>query len=201
MGGVQKTFVMNSGERYCLLVDSCGLPLYFPSLYVTTQVRNRSLSLSAMESTLSGISVLNSYFLDNGKNIEKMFSERQLLNDFELDGIRDYCQKNFRSQKENRGFKEGVSLKQLKSLGETVSSETEYVRLTVISKYLKWLTGQLINLSNDGALVAQIQRMEEGLKSRRPVKKNRNSEADVEALSEDQLDLLFEIFMPRQIKQ
>ena len=50
-----KSFVMNSGERYCLLVDhDTGLPLYNPNLYVTTQVRNRSLSYSAMESALGG---------------------------------------------------------------------------------------------------------------------------------------------------
>ena len=54
-----KTFVMSSGERYCLLVDShSNLPLFYPNLYVTTPVRNRSLSYSAMEATLSSISVL-----------------------------------------------------------------------------------------------------------------------------------------------
>jgi len=62
VGSKQKAFVMGSGERYCLLVERSGLPLYYPNLYITTQVRNKSLSFSAMESTLSGISVLNRFF-------------------------------------------------------------------------------------------------------------------------------------------
>ncbi|WP_262420567.1 hypothetical protein [Pantoea vagans] len=35
-------FVMDSGERYCMVVDrSYGLPEYFPNLFLTTQIRNR----------------------------------------------------------------------------------------------------------------------------------------------------------------
>jgi len=33
----QKSFIMESGERYCLLVER-GMPLYYPNLYVTTQI-------------------------------------------------------------------------------------------------------------------------------------------------------------------
>ena len=62
MENIIKSFVMESGERYCLLVDGySGLPLFYPNLFVTTQVLNRSLSYSTMESALSGISVLLRY--------------------------------------------------------------------------------------------------------------------------------------------
>jgi hypothetical protein len=50
-----KSFVMQSGERYCLLFDkTAGMPLFYPNLFVTTQVRNQSNSVAAMESALSG---------------------------------------------------------------------------------------------------------------------------------------------------
>jgi len=49
MEGAVKTFVMESGERYCLLIDkNNGLPLFYPNLFLTTQVRNRSLSYSSI---------------------------------------------------------------------------------------------------------------------------------------------------------
>jgi len=71
MGVAIKTFVMNSGERYCLLVDvPSSIPLYYPNLFITTQIRNRSLSYSAMEASLGGISVLMR-FLDEGKERER----------------------------------------------------------------------------------------------------------------------------------
>ncbi len=93
---MQKTFVMGAGERYCLLVDSSGLPLYYPNLYVTTQVRNKSLSFSAMESTLGGISILSRFLYDRGEDLQLRFHEGRFLDDSELDAIRDYCQIKFR---------------------------------------------------------------------------------------------------------
>ncbi|SDX67457.1 hypothetical protein SAMN05421783_1533 [Thiocapsa roseopersicina] len=44
-----KNFTMESGERYCQPVDSVSGGLFYPNLFVTTQIRNRSLSLSAMQ--------------------------------------------------------------------------------------------------------------------------------------------------------
>ncbi len=40
---VVNTFVMDSGERYCLVVEqSSGLPEYYSNLFLTTQIRNCS---------------------------------------------------------------------------------------------------------------------------------------------------------------
>lgn len=49
---------MKSGERYCLLVDrKAGIPLYYSNLFVTTKIRNDSLSVSAMETALTSMNV------------------------------------------------------------------------------------------------------------------------------------------------
>ena len=54
-----KTFVMATGERYCVLADKqTGVPLFYPNLFVTTQIRNNSQSLSAMETAFNGIQIL-----------------------------------------------------------------------------------------------------------------------------------------------
>jgi integrase len=196
MGGIQKTFVMSLGERYCLLVDGSGLPLYYPNLYITTQVRNRSLSFSAMESTLSGISVLNRFLDERDENLQLRFQEGRFFDDSELDSIRDFCQIKFRTRTTQEDPKGVFTLDELQWSDKKVSSETEYVRLTVIAKYMKWLAEQIIGVTKDRLSVLQIGRMEKALKSRRPVKKNRNAETDVKGLSEEQLDLLFELFRP-----
>jgi len=196
VGSVQKAFVMESGERYCLLLDSSGLPSYYPNLYVTTQVRNRSLSFSAMESTLSGISVLGRFLDERGENLQLRFNEGKFLDESELDAIRDYCQIKFRSRTTKEDPNGIFTLDELQWSDEKVSSETEYARLTVIAKYLKWLAEQIIGLSKDRFSVLQIGKMEKALKSRRPVKKSRNAEVDVKGLSGEQLDLLFELFRP-----
>jgi integrase len=194
MGSMQKAFVMESGERYCLLVDHAGLPLYYSNLYVTTQVRNRSLSFSAMESTLSGILVLNRYLEEFGENLQTRFQEGRFLTDSEMDAIRDYCQIKFRYRACNNEVL-ALNKQQQQSKGK-VSSETEYVRLTVIAKYITWLAEQISGVSKDRLSVHQISRMGKALRSRRPVKKNRNSENSEKGLSGDQLDSLFELFRP-----
>jgi len=196
MANAQKTFVMSSGERYCLLVDSVGSPLYFPNLYLTTQVRNRSLSFAAEQSTLNGISVLYRFLDERDESIERRFYKGKFLNDSELDGIRDYCQISFRNVSTAQGAGKVQALNPYYLPAKKVGVETEYVRLTVIAKYLAWLAGQLIASSNEKATALQIVKMEKALKSRRPVKKNRNHEGDVSGLSEEQIKVLFELFRP-----
>ena len=195
MGNVQKTFVMDSGERYCLVVDaSSGLPLYYPNLYVTTQVRNKSLSYSAMEAALGGISVLIRFFNQRGEDIERRFQDGVFLYESELDAIRDYCQIKFRSQTIEKDQNGLFNLSELQEFDGKVSSETEYARLTVIAQYTKWLAEQITRTEKDSIAALQIVKMEKGLKARRPVKKKRNIVSDEKGLTEGQLELLFELF-------
>lgn len=193
---IQKSFIVSSGERYCLLVSGSGLPMFYPNLYVTTQVRNRSQSYSAMESALGGVSVLHRFLDESGENLEERFREGRFLEDSELDAIRDFCQLSFRRSRGSGHSGSVVPLKGRKDSIEHVSAETEYVRLTVIAKYLRWLAEQITGSSADKAATLKITRMERILKSRRPVKKSRNAETDVKGLTDEQLDILFELFRP-----
>lgn len=196
MNSVQKTFVMESGERYCLLVDHVGQPLYYPNLYLTTQVRNRSLSFSAMESALSGISVLNKFLNERGEDIQLRFHERRFLDDSELDALKDFCQIKFRSRTVDDTSKRILTINEFQLFDEKVSPDTEYARLSTISKYLKWMADQIMESFRDKETVLEIDRMEKTLLSRRPVKKNRNAEIDVKGISTEQVKLLFGLFHP-----
>jgi len=197
VGSAQKTFVMDSGERYCLLVASnSGMPLYYPNLYVTTQIRNRSLSYSAMESTLNGISVLLRFLDERGESIENRFVEGNFFQEAELDAVRDYCQIKFRTQTVDKNPNVLFTHSELLEYERKVGTETEYVRLTVIAQYVKWLAEQIADSTKGRLTAIQIGKMEEGLKSRRPVKKKRNRESREKGLTEEQINLLFEIFRP-----
>lgn len=188
---------MTSGERYCLLVDALsGLPLFYPNLFVTTQSRNRSLSYSSMEATLSSLSVLLRYLEERGEKIENRFQKGDLFKEHELDALRDFCQIKFRAQTAKKDSNGIFTLSELREFDKKVSSQTEYVRLTVIAQYIKWLAEQFVGSSKDKLVVLQIGKMEKGLKARRPVKKNRNAEHNVKGLDEGQIALVFELFRP-----
>ena len=125
---LMKSFVMNKGERYCLLVDkSTGLPLYFPNLFVTTQARNRSLSLSAMQSTLSGVAVFLKYMFERKEDIEARFKKKQFLETNELDAIKDFCQIKFSDRVTKIDSSSVLTLAELREFDEKVSAQTEYV--------------------------------------------------------------------------
>lgn len=189
-----KNFVMDTGERYCLLVDkSSNLPLYFPNLFVTTQVRNKSLSLSAMNAALNGIKVLIGYLETKNDNLVNRLLAKKFFDTNELDAIRDYCQKKFSTHSSESTV---TSFKKRRYSEETVSKETEYNRLTVISQYLEWLSLTLLTENIDKNTRLRIGKMAKGLKARRPPRKRRNTVKDDKGLTEDQIELVFELFRP-----
>lgn len=58
------SFMFENGERYCHVVNKdTGEPLYYPNLYITTQVRNRSESISTMKVIAGSISLLYRFFM------------------------------------------------------------------------------------------------------------------------------------------
>ncbi len=189
-----KTFVLTSGERYCILVDSeSDLPLFYPNLYITTQIRNRSLSYSTMEATLNGISVLIKFLDKRNDNIEKRIQENRFFQENELDAVKDFCQLNFRSINDLKNRSNLLPFSKKKKSDKKVSRSTEYVRITVIAEYIIWLS-QILEQKQISAL--QINKLEKSLKARRPERTSRNSELDNKGLNEEQIELLFEIFRP-----
>ncbi|MDX5338014.1 MAG: site-specific integrase [Cyclobacteriaceae bacterium] len=181
---------MENGERYCLLVESnSGVPLFYPNLFITTQVRNASLSFASMESALSSISVLLKFSDEHEIDLVERIKSGVFLKLNEVDALADYCQFNLSSK---------VAANKVTNLAKVrkprVANETFYRRLSVIAKYLEWL-GTLLSVSGAvdqrklGALVKKI-------RSRRPVKKGLNQSLVEKGLSDEQVDLLFEIFRP-----
>ena len=65
-------FVMDSGERYCLVIDKAtGLPVFHPNLFLTTQVRNtKSNSFSSLLSAASSLVVLLRFLNRRGIDLE-----------------------------------------------------------------------------------------------------------------------------------
>uniref|UniRef100_Q31IU9 Phage integrase family protein n=1 Tax=Hydrogenovibrio crunogenus (strain DSM 25203 / XCL-2) TaxID=317025 RepID=Q31IU9_HYDCU len=181
---------MGSGERYCLLVEAgSGVPLFYPNLFITTQVRNASLSFSSMESALSSISVLLKFCDEHQIDLVERLRSGTFLKLNEVDALADYCQFN-RSSK--------VAANKVTSLTKIrkprVANETVYRRLSVIAKYLEWL-GSLLGVGgveNQKKLSALVKKV----RSRRPVKKGRNQSLIDKGLTDEQVDLLFEVFRP-----
>lgn len=189
------TFVMSGGERYSLLVDeSTKLPLYYPNLFITTQIRNKSLSLSSMNSALAGIKVLLHHLGKQNDSLEKRFMAKRFFNEPELDGLRDTCQERMGASEADKTAIS--SLAAINKADSLVSKDTEYIRLTVIADYIEWLAQTLLIDNADKQVKVEIRRMSTGLKARRPPRKRRNLVSDVKGLTAEQIEVAFEVFRP-----
>ena len=177
------SFLMSSGERYCLVIDRITkLPIYHPNLFITTQLRNKSDSFSTMLSAANNIAIFLRFLDDRDINLEKRVVCRELFETHELDDLRDYTQRRFSKVADEGCYvgNEGV-----------VSSITHYMRLTTIAQYISWYANHLIKQPST-VEARQIKIVETQIKARRPVKKGRNRDQD-RSLNDDQLEVLFEV--------
>ncbi|MEI7145479.1 site-specific integrase [Pectobacterium brasiliense] len=180
-----KNFMLKSSERYCLIIDySTKLPVYHPNLFITTQVRNKSESVSTMKATSASLVVLLNFLDSRNINLEERVYTNKFFSPYEIDALRDFTQKK-KTEKGNVKFIK-------KKSNEYVASLTHYHRLTVIYKYIEWLSIHLVNNQND-FFISQLQNCIKQIKERRPHKKGRNELINDKSLSSEEIELLFEV--------
>lgn len=177
------TFIMSSGERFCLVLDKkTGVPLFHPTLYITTQVRNQSDSISTVELVAGAISLFCNFLFDRNIDIEERLRTGNNLAIHEIDALRDYCERKVRLRK---------SLPYDIQKARLVNSATRHFRLTHIASYLSWL-GERLNLKQ-----SNTSEMVERIKQRRPKIKRRSRRYKQDrSLDEKQIASLLEITMP-----
>lgn len=174
------TFIMNSGERYCMILDKeTGIPLYYPTLYITTQIRNKSNSISTVELVAGSISLFCNFLSERDINIEERIHSGKNMSIHEIDALRDYCEKKAR-------LKNILPYNVRK--GSIVNSATKHFRLTNIANYLSWL-GQILKQGQ-----GNINEFVERIRERRPRlrRRSRQNQSD-RSLDENQINRLLEV--------
>jgi hypothetical protein len=146
--------VRPDGERDADLIDDQGVPLYLPGLYITIRIRNASKSVAAMEAALHAIQLLLRWLNSRGEDIEDRFGRKQWLTPYELDALRDFCQRRTRGP-------------------GTVANTTLYVLLTDIADYLDRLPDQVLGVV-DSAARSDMDAMLSQLRKRRPRSRGRS---------------------------
>ncbi|WP_426662439.1 hypothetical protein [Rhodanobacter aciditrophus] len=134
------------------------MPLFYPNLFVTTQVRNRSLSAASMNAASAAINVLLTYCSERGVNLESRIRERRFFSPAELDTIRDECQKR-------RSKHGGAAVAPFRGRKATqrIGAGSEYARLTHVANYVRWLSHTLLGSAIDTVAARQIDQVHRGL--------------------------------------
>ena len=179
------SFMFENGERYCHIVNkNTGEPLYYPNLYITTQVRNRSESISTMKVIAGSISLLYRFFMRKEINIDERIQKKIFLAPHEIEDLIEFTSFNFRDG-EDDNFR-----------SSNVKKPTKYFRITTIANYLEWLCK--IHLSHTGQkdTLKYILDFMNNIKRKKP-RNNDKYNMDIEkSLDKEQLDSLFSTLAP-----
>lgn len=199
-----KHIIMGDGERYKLLVNAnTGTPLYYPTLYITSQIRGGGQSVSTIQSFITSLKVLLKWSNHYSVNMEKRFSRKEFLTLQEVESLRDFCKKPLKEKEPERSnvivlkrTKEGARMAMPRKT-HGVYSHTQYNRMTFIADYLKWLAEILTKGQHDQADKNHITAMHKRIKAHRPKKRRRtNRDKDEKGLDLKIVDQVMEVLKP-----
>lgn len=199
-----KHIILSDGERYKLLVKAdTGIPLYYPTLYITSQIRGGGQSVSTIQSFITSLKVLLRWSNHYSVDIQERFSRKEFLTLQEVESLRDFCKKPLKEkipEKSNvialKRTREGARMAMPKKpLG--VYSHTQYTRMTFIADYLKWLAEILTKNQHDRTDRNHISSMYKRIKAHRPKKKRRaNRDRDEKGVDLKIVDQVMEALKP-----
>lgn len=135
-----KHIVSNDGERLKILVEQAtGVPLFYPNLYITSQIRGGCKSIATIQSFITSMKVLNCWSAKYSIDIERRWKCGDWFQIWEVDSLRDFCSRVLRDS--SIEFSKVTNIKkQIRSAERKVDSPTKYARMTFVADYVKWLS-------------------------------------------------------------
>lgn len=185
-----RRFQAESGERFSILVDNAGMPLYYPALYVTAEMRGRSLSINTINNALSALKAMRAWQNYYDLDLESRFKRSELLCRHEIHSLRDFMQKPL----EDMCSKE-KQVVVLKGRHRRVAKDNQYNRITVIAGYVGFLAGRLHPVTDTSA--QEIDVMVAQIKANRPKISDKTDEDRSDFhLDDSVLDTVEEVLKP-----
>jgi integrase len=173
----------SNGERFIVLVDDSGMPLFYPALFVTVHMRGRSLAVNTIQNALNAIKVLYAWQSYYDIDVESRFSHEEFLQSHEVHSLRDFMQKPLTD--DNHG-----NVVSIPGRSKTVSTSNQYARMSVIADYLGFLASQY-QLSSSPVGRESAERMVAQIKANRPKTLSKSSvDRDEKHLDDALLDAL-----------
>jgi integrase len=175
------------GERSCVIVDETGMPLYYPNLFLTTQVRNKSLSVSSLTNSAGHLCVFLQVLEESQVDLVSRLSEGKVLEPYEVESLRGVLQRRLIARPE------GEPVPSYFSRNEFISKDVMHARVSVATGYLSWLAALYLRNARDGA---ELSRVLAAMRSLRPVNKKRNKIKRIRGLSAATVSAVLEVLRP-----
>ncbi len=176
---VIKRFVMGSGERFAVLLDSDGVPMTYPNLYTIIHLRNRGQSINTISAILEDIKLLFQLLDKLEVDLEQRIKCKDFLKLNEIEAIANLASfsrshlDRMASNKKIISFPKSSNKERSRTKVVTaqdyISKELIYRRLTNFAEYIGWLETYF-----HSSVITNTKRL---LTSRRPQKSMDNPSA------------------------
>ena len=169
--------VMQDGERVPMLQDESGVPLFYPTLYATSQLRNAGVAVNTIRNKLADLIVLLRWEFANRRNLISDFQAGRFLTIADVVSLRDFAKldmRNWKSDGHSTG-KPGVHVPSF--LEATIASsralaaigpQQHFNRLSTIADYLEFTASVVTQYRNSHQIVQEISRMVTAIRKHRP---------------------------------
>lgn len=173
----------SSGERHAVLVDEAGIPLFYPTLWVTVMLRGGAKAVNTIRNALHAIKCLYAWQDASTVNLEQRFSSGGLLAENEVHSLRDFLQEPLR----NKVDRKVVPLVRKRNV---ISENSQYALMSVAADYVEFLARRLNPSSEESE--QRINKMVAQIKANRPnqTTKTMGGERDQKHLDDAALDAL-----------
>ncbi|EWC39190.1 site-specific integrase [Pseudomonas sp. MTM4] len=185
-----RRFQTESGERFLILVDDAGMPLYYPALFVTAVLRGGNRAINTISHALTAIKLLYAWDDYYCVDLESRFKRSELLFEHEIHSLRDFSQKRLADTKPNEGKVTSIKRRQ-----RLVSTESQFNRMSVIADYVGFIAGRLYPVTATSA--KDISAMVAMIKANRPrINELTEKDSSDTHLDDGLLDALEDVIRP-----
>lgn len=167
----------SDGERVPMLLDASGLPLFYPTLYATAQLRNAGLAVNTIKNRLEDLKVLFRWELAFSRDLLSEFKQSQFLELSDIVSLRDFAKLDMRELQEPATASSKTTRQCTDHLAAhvapvasrpTVRRQQHYNRLSTIAEYLEFVASVITQHKGSPKDVAAIDRMATAIRRHRP---------------------------------
>ncbi len=169
--------VLSGGERVPMLHDEQGLPLFYPTLFATVQLRNAGAAVNTIRNKLADIVVLLRWQQRHGRDLISEFAQGNFLSVADVVSLRDFAKLDMRDQSpvsEKADSRNGEGAYFLESrvapsrAEAAVGGQQHYNRISTLADYLEFVATVVTQHRNSPQIAQDIERMARTIRKHRP---------------------------------
>jgi len=170
--------VLGGGERVPMLHDDLGLPLFYPTLFATAQLRNAGAAVNTIRNKLADIVVLLRWEQRQSRDVVAEFMRGQWLSLADIVSLRDFAKLDMRALEPGGRHMAGPTKRSVVDFLEArvasrpaqpiIGGEQHYNRLTTIAEYLEFVASVITQHQGSVQVASEIARMVKTIRKHRP---------------------------------